>query len=103
MAASPQPFPNVPGSGQGSPAPSSSSQLVGSAAGARPLSPTPDQIVSGYMDQIRSLHVTIDALAQQFPAAAQDLQIAKTSLVNSMAKVVSSVNQPEQSPTTPTF
>lgn len=55
------------------------------------------------MDQIRNLHIIIDGLAQQFPAASQDLQIAKTSLANSMSKVASSMAQPEQSPTTPTF
>lgn len=60
-------------------------------------------MVSGYMDQVRNLHILIDGLASQFPAAAPDLQIAKTSLANSMAKVASSLAQPEMAPTTPTF
>lgn len=100
---SPSAFPNLPGASQGNP-PASSSQLLGSTpVKAGPVGPTPDQIVSGYMDQIRNLHITIDALANQFPSAGPDLQIAKTSLANSMSKVASAMAQPEQSPSTPTF
>lgn len=55
------------------------------------------------MDQIRNLHITIDGLAQQYPAAAPDLQAAKQALAGSMSKVASTMNQPEQSPTAPTF
>lgn len=103
MATSPSPFGAVPGAGQ--PGPANSSTLIGSTplTPPRPAGPTPDQIISAYMDQIRSLHVTIDGLAQQFPAAASDLNSAKTALANSMSKVASSQSQPEASPTTPTF
>lgn len=98
---SPSPFPPMPPATP----PGSSGQLLGSSAPGQlaPAGPTPNQKISSYMDQVRSLHITIDALAQQFPAAAPDLKDAKTALANSMSKVATAMAQPEQSPSTPTF
>ncbi len=94
----------VPGGPSAPPPPSTTSQLLGtSAAPTPPLGPTPDQVIAGYMDQVRSLHITMDGLATQFPAAGADIQTAKSALANSMAKVASSLAQPEQSPGPPTF
>lgn len=97
---SPSPFPNIPTSGQAPPPPNGSSGLGPSAP---PPPSTPNQNIAAYMDQIRNLHITIDGLAQQYPAAAPDLQAAKQALAGSMSKVASTMNQPEQSPGTPTF
>lgn len=65
--------------------------------------PTPDQRVSGYMEQVRNLSVQIDALAGQFPDASEDLNNAKTALLNSMAKVATAMSQPSGSGQPPTF
>lgn len=101
---SPFPTPNVPNlggvPGGVNPQPSTSSTLLGNT---QIPSPTPDQRVTGYMDQIRNLHIQIDALANQFPAASEDLDTAKKALASSMAKVAAMISQPEQSPQPQTF
>jgi len=47
--------------------------------------------MQAYMTQIRTLHMGIDALAQDHPEAAEDLNMAKNSLTNSMSKVATAV------------
>lgn len=95
--------PNPPPSpGAGSPPPGLSG-LVGGAPTATPVGPTPEQKVQAYMDQIRNLSIGIDALAQQHPEAANDLNDAKNALVNSMSKVASAMSSPEGQPQPQTF
>lgn len=96
--APPVPGPNSP---QQSPAPGSGappaglSGMVGGAPAATPAGPTPEQKVQAYMDQIRNVSLAIEALAQQHPEAANDLNDAKNALVNSMSKVASAMSSPE--------
>jgi hypothetical protein len=65
--------------------------------------PTPDQRVAGYMEQVRNISIMIDTLAGQFPDASEDLNNAKTALVNSMSKVATSMSQPSGAGQPPTF
>ena len=65
--------------------------------------PTPQQKTQAYMQQIRQLHMGIDALAQDHPEASEELNNAKNALTESMAKVASAMTAPEGSPTTMTF
>lgn len=65
--------------------------------------PTPDQRVAGYMEQIRNLTTQIDALANQFPDAAQTLNTAKLALVKSMENVATAMSQPSGANQPPTF
>lgn len=106
--------PPLPGQGQGAPSapatpptpggpPPGISGLVGGVPNATPIGPTPEQKVQAYMDQIRSLSMNIDALAQQHPEASNDLNDAKNALINSMTKVASSMTSPEAQPQPPTF
>jgi hypothetical protein len=101
--------PPLPGQGQGMPSapaqpqtpggpPPGLSGLVGGVPNATPVGPTPEQKVQAYMDQIRNLSIAIDALAQQHPEAANDLNDAKNALVNSMSKVASAMTSPEGQP-----
>lgn len=81
---------------------------VGSLLGGPPVNlpqtgPTPQQRVQAYMDQIRSLHMGIDALAQDHPEASEDLLDAKNALTNSMSKVATAMTAPEGGPTPLTF
>jgi hypothetical protein len=101
-------FGDVPGQ---APAQSQPQQQAPSPPGANPLlgaqqipqaGPTPDQRISAYMDQVRNLHLEIDALASQHPEAADELGQAKQALTNSMAKVASAQAQ-AQSPQPPTM
>lgn len=68
-----------------------------------PAGPTPDQRVAGYFEQVRNLSIQIDALASQFPDASQDLDTAKTALLNSMSKVATAMSQPSGGNQPPTF
>ena len=94
------PAPSAPPQNQ---APAGISGLVGGVPNAQPPGPTPDQKVQAYMEQVRNLHMGIDALAQDHPEAASDLNDAKNALTNSMSKVASAMSSPETGPAPPTF
>ena len=93
----PPPQPNAGGP------PPGLSGLVGGVPSPAPVGPTPDQKVQAYMDQVRNLHMAIDALAQDHPEAANDLNDAKNALTNSMSKVATNMTSPETGPAPPTF
>jgi len=100
--------PPPPGPPQGPPpsdqqAPMGLSGLVGGVPNQQPVGPTPDQKVQAYMEQVRNLHMSIDALAQNHPEAANDLNEAKNALTNSMSKVATGMTSPETGPMPPTF
>lgn len=81
----------------GSPPPPSGgiSSLLGNQASSLPQTgPTPQEQVQAYMDQIRALHMGIDALATDHPEASEDLNTAKNALTNSMAKVATAITAP---------
>lgn len=101
--APPPPGPQAPPPPSPGQAPSGLSGLVGGVPQGQPVGPTPDQKVQAYMEQIRNLHMTIDALAQDHPEAASDLNDAKNALTNSMSKVASAMSSPETGPAPPTF
>lgn len=84
-------------------APAGLSGLVGGVPQQQPVGPTPEQKTQAYMDQVRNLHMAIDALAQDHPEAAQDLNDAKNALTNSMSKVATNMTSPETGPAPPTF
>lgn len=87
-------LPPMPGQAPGPQAGLSS--LLGPTASQLPQTgPSPQEAVQAYMGQIRQLHMGIDALAQQHPEAAEDLNIAKNSLTNSMSKVATAVMNPQ--------
>jgi len=90
----------TPGAGQ---PPAGLSGLVGGVPTATPTGPSPEQKVQAYMDQVRNLSLSIEALAQQHPEAANDLNDAKNALVNSMSKVASASTSPEGNPQPQTF
>lgn len=94
---------NLPPGPVGAGAPAGLSGLVGGVPNQTPLGPTPEQKVQAYMDQVRNLHITIDALAQDHPEAANDLNDAKNALTNSMSKVATNMTSPETGPAPPTF
>lgn len=98
------PPPGPPGATPGGPQPPAGiSGLVGGAVTSPQPGPTPDQKVQAYMEQVRNLHMAIDALAQDHPEAANDLNDAKNALTNSMSKVASAMSSPESGPAPPTF
>lgn len=97
-------FGPLPGNGNQSSPQGGISGLLPSGAGAQPQSgPSPQQRVQAYMDQIKQFHDAIDALAQDHPEAAEDLNNAKNSLTNSMSKVASAMTSPDASPQPKTF
>lgn len=100
-------LPPVPGGPNAAPAPTGPpaglTGLVGGVPTATPIGPTPEQKVQAFMEQIRNLHMTIDALAQDHPEAGEDLNEAKNALTNSMSKVATNVSSPETGPQPPTF
>ena len=65
--------------------------------------PSPQQRVQAYMDQVRGLHMSIDALATDHPEASEDLNNAKNALTNSMSKVATAMTSPDQNPGPMTF
>ncbi len=92
---SPPPAPGAP--------PPGLSGLVGGVPNATPLGPTPQQKAQAYMEQVRNIHMEIDALATDHPEAASDLQDAKNALTSSMSKVASAMSGPEGQPQPMTF
>lgn len=100
--APPPPGPNGPAPGSPQPPPGISG-LVGGAVTATPPGPTPQQKVQAYMEQVRNLHMAIDALAQDHPEAANELNDAKNALTQSMSKVSTASTSPEAGPAPPTF
>jgi hypothetical protein len=98
------PFGDVPGTAptpQGPP-PGGPNPLLGSTPIPQ-AGPTPDQRLTGYMDQVRNLSIQIDALAQAHPEASQELDMAKTALTNSLSKVSAATAQQQSVPQPPTF
>lgn len=98
------PFGDVPGTSPTppQPQPGGGNPLLGS--GQIPQAgPSPDQRISAYMDQVRNLHIQIDALATDHPEASDDLGQAKQALTNSMAKVAAAQAQTQGTPQPPTF
>lgn len=94
MSPSP-PTPAIPGTAPPSPDSGGISSLLGNQANSLPQTgPTPQEQVQAYMDQIRALHMGIDALATDHPEASEDLNTAKNALTNSMAKVASAITSP---------
>ena len=100
--APPPPGPTSPPSGSPQ-APAGISGLVGGAPTNTPVGPTPQEKVQAYMEQVRNLHMAIDALAQDHPEAANDLNDAKNALTQSMSKVATAMTSPEAGPAPPTF
>ena len=90
MASFASPVPSPPGAQpqQASPGapPAGLSGLVSGGGNAQPVGPTPAEKTQSYMEQIRGLHMEIDALATQHPEAANDLNDAKNALTNSMIR-----------------
>lgn len=91
-----------PTPGAGAPPPGISG-LVGGVPTATPAGPTPEQKIQAYMSQIRDITIQVDALAQQHPEVANDMNDAKNALINSMSKVASAMSSPEGQPQPPTF
>lgn len=102
VPASPGAPPPAPPPGAGQP-PAGISGLVGGVPSQLPTGPTPDQKVQAYMEQIRNLTIAIEALAQQHPEAANDMNDAKNALINSMSKVATAMQSPDQNPQPQTF
>jgi hypothetical protein len=96
-------IPAMPGQGATPPASGGLGPTIGDQSQLPQLGPTPQQRMQGYMDQVRQLHMAIDALAQDHPEASEELNSAKNALANSMGKVASAISSPEGSPTTLTF
>ena len=92
----------APAPGAGAPPPGITG-LVGGVPNSTPVGPTPDQKVQAYMGQIRDITIQLDALAQQHPEAANDMNDAKNALINSMSKVAAAISSPEGQPQPPTF
>lgn len=107
--APPPPSPGGPGATPPPPTqspngpPAGLSGLVGGVPNATPLGPTPQQKAEAYMEQVRNLHMAIDALAMDHPEASNDLNDAKNALTNSMSKVASALSGPESGPQPQTF
>lgn len=108
MAGFAPPLPG-PGQPQQNPTPSAGapppgiSGLVGGATNATPAGPSPEQKIQAYMSQIRDITIQLEAIAQQHPEAANDMNDAKNALINSMSKVASAMSSPEGQPQPPTF
>lgn len=95
----PQQLPAQPGQGPaptgptGPTSPPSMEGLLGGGQGGVTPSPvTPEQQAEALMGQFRDLSTSIQALARQFPAAAQDLSVCNDSLINAMTKVLSGMS-----------
>lgn len=95
-------LPPIPGA-QPQPSGGISSLIGGPPVNLPQTGPTPQQRVQAYMDQVRQLHLGIDALATDHPEAAEELNNAKNALTNSMSKVASAVTAPDGNPGPMTF
>lgn len=98
-------IPAMPGNGGSGPtsSPGELQAILGQPTNLPQLGPTPQDRFRAYMQQVRQLHIGIDALAQDHPEASEELNMAKNALSNSMAKVAGAISAPEGSPTTLTF
>lgn len=83
--------------------PAGLSGLVQGGPSATPQGPTAQEKTQAYYEQVRNLHMAIDALAQQHPEAANDLNDAKNALNQSMGKVATAMASPEGQPQPQTF
>lgn len=92
----------APTPGAGAPPPGISG-LVGGVPNATPVGPTPEQKIQAYMEQVRNIVTQIDALANQHPEVANDMNNAKNGLIESMSKVAAAMSSPESQPQPPTF
>lgn len=90
----------TPGAGQ---PPPGISGLVGGVPNSTPVGPSPDQKIQAYMELIRNLTIQIEALANQHPEVANDMNDAKNALINSMSKVAAAMTSPEGQPQPPTM
>lgn len=59
------------------------------------VAPSPEQLSQAFMAQIRELCMGITSLARNFPAAAQDFELANQNLINGMTKQVISQSNTE--------
>jgi hypothetical protein len=91
-----------PGPQQASQPPGGGNPLLGSTPIPQ-AGPTPDQRLTAYMEQIRTVSMQIDALATDHPEASEDLNQAKTALTNSLAKVSAATAQQQSVPQPPSF
>lgn len=91
------PMPSGPASPQGgtsSPSPSpqggAPQGLVGPSQGQDPsqLSPTPEQMNEAFMAETQDLTMRITSLARQYPAAAENYEVAIQSLIEGMTKAI---------------
>jgi outer membrane murein-binding lipoprotein Lpp len=90
--ASPLPF--VPGTAPQ--APPDMGALVGpTPAATQAAGPGPNEVAQQVMMQVRDLKAGVDALARQFPVAAEEARAASEALVALMVKVVGSISAPE--------
>lgn len=107
MASFAPPIPSGPGAPPPGAAPAGPppglSGLVGGDPNALPQGPSPQERVANYVEQIHNIESLIDALAQDHPEAADELNQAKNALNTSMSKVAVASSTPDQIPQPPTF
>lgn len=109
------PMPQGPGPGAGA-QPSASPPGAPPIGGGNPLlsllgggipqgqpNANPEMMMQATFARIRDLHMQIDQLARQFPAAAQELEMAKQALTGAMAKIAATSTQAPGQPAPQSF
>lgn len=90
----PMPGQAGPGAQQAPPQQGPATGLVDPGSQASPSTgPTPEDLAQQFMVSIRDLHMKIDALAGEYPAASKSLRQAKQALTDSMTAVAGSLSQ----------
>lgn len=76
------------------------SNLVGPSQDPSQLSPTPEQMNEAFMAEIQDLTMRVTSLARQYPAGAENFEVAIQSLIEGMTKsIISSTStEPGMSP-----
>lgn len=99
------PMPSGPSlGGEASPQPSAPTQgaplVQPSAPQGQELSPTPEQLNEAFMAETQDLTMRITALARQYPAGAENYEIAIQSLIEAMTKsiIASTSTEPAMAP-----
>src|SRR5688572_11102588 len=97
----PMPEPGAPAGPTGPTGPTtppSPQGLLGAGAATTSPSPvSPEQQSEALMAQFRDISGQIQAIARQYPAAAQDLAVCNDSLINAMTKVLAGMGAEPQS------